>query len=79
MQGRRTFRFLQEMRMMNADQLRDYLSENIALTFPDIPVWVACGERVCEIGRIFASDTHVLLEVGKEEELSKFLSEQSKH
>jgi hypothetical protein len=65
--------------MMNADQLRDYLSEHIALTFPDIPVWVACGERVYEIDRIFASDTHVLLEAGREEELSKFLSEQSKH
>ena len=61
---------------MNADQLRDYLSEHIALTFPDIPVYVALGERVYEIGRIFASDTHVLLEAGAEEELSKFLSGQ---
>ena len=64
---------------MNADQLRDYLSEHIALTFPNIPVFVAFRERVYEIGRIFASDTHVLLEAGKEEGLSKFLSEQSKH
>jgi hypothetical protein len=61
---------------MNADQLRASLSEHIAYTFPDIPVWVAIGERVYEIGRIWANSHHVILEAGEEEALSKRWSEQ---
>ena len=63
---------------MNADQLRDYLTDHITFTFPNIPVYVSIEGRVYEIGRIFVSNTHVLLEAGKVEELSTFLSEQSK-
>jgi hypothetical protein len=56
---------------MNVASLRDYLTEHIEYTFPDIPVWVAMGGYVFDIGRIWASDSHVILEAGEEEELSK--------
>jgi hypothetical protein len=56
---------------MNAAQLRDWLSEHIEYTFPDIPVLVAIGERVYEIGVIRASSHRVILEAGEEEALSK--------
>jgi predicted heme/steroid binding protein len=63
---------------MNAEQLRDYLAEHIEWKFPNTPVWLAIEGRVYEIGRILASGsgTHIILEAGEEEELSKQWNEQ---
>ena len=56
---------------MNVASLRDFLTEHMTYTFPDIPVWVACEGRVYEIGRLWANSHHVILEAGEEEEWSK--------
>lgn len=56
---------------MNADQLRDCLSELMEWRFPDLPVRLAFAGRVYEIGRVRSSNRHIILEPGEEEELSK--------
>jgi hypothetical protein len=61
---------------MNVAQLRDYLTEHIEYTFPDIPVWVSMNGQAYEIGRIWANAHHVILEVGEEEAHSKMWSQE---
>jgi hypothetical protein len=61
---------------MHVASLRDYLTEHMADTFPDIPVWVALEGRVYEIACIWANSHHVILQAGEEEALSKEASEQ---
>jgi hypothetical protein len=61
---------------MNAEQLRDFLTEYIDYHFPDSPVYIDLNGRLYEIGRIFSKHSRIRLVPGEESELSRIVREE---